>query len=266
MKHLSPYSRLSILVAGFAFSFFACVVTKPSPVFADPVYPIAELGNCANLEICYSYCQLPQNERACTAYGNVQGHILGTQAESVTFPLAELGNCGSMLACRAYCNESNHWEACIAYGIQKELISPAPPLPQHILDAAKQTLGCPSQFSCMRLCERPDYFSRCQSFAQKFSLQSSSSLQTQEDVLVKAERILGCSSYLQCKEFCDNPNNKTACALFGESLRGTVLDKEALLSAGGKALGCTSFAGCREACYQAENRTTCETLARRFMY
>ena len=70
-----------ILFSVFATAFFAGAF--PFAGAADPftiTFPVAELGNCADPQDCFSYCDKPENQDACFAFAKKNKLLKETDA------------------------------------------------------------------------------------------------------------------------------------------------------------------------------------------
>jgi len=269
------------------FIFFILYLISPvQNVHAAITYPIKELGNCRNARECYLYCQIPGNSPACWSYGKyrLSSSVLGEETRpakefdklsQLSYPISELGNCASKKECFDYCaNPINH-NTCISFGkihaLTPNNLTPTPKLSSKIISVAIEELGCDSSQSCLAICGQPSYKAICQSFAQKYHLQSETKpKKINTSILAAAKSTLGCDSEESCKTFCSKAENVSKCMEFGKvhklaqenSLNNQ--NKTRLLEDAKQSLGCTTFEGCAAFCSQAQNVEKCMTFSKNY--
>lgn len=77
-------------------------------------FPIAQLNNCANLDECKAYCNIPANLTACQAYAKTKGFYKQDTSVS-TAAKQELG-CTFGPDCQQFCSKSENFDKCKAFG------------------------------------------------------------------------------------------------------------------------------------------------------
>lgn len=131
-------------------------------------FPISDLGNCANVSACKTYCEQPGNHEACTAFARKHGFDKHPEPERdiLADAKSQLG-CDSEASCRAICEDPATRQKCIDFakrhGMEHQTAGP----PTDVLAAAKKELGCDSAESCLKYCESEANRAKCQSFASK---------------------------------------------------------------------------------------------------
>ncbi len=142
-------------------------------------FPIAELNNCASTQECMQYCNKPENQQACEAFGKKKGLIQE--------------------------NQNSH----SVNSVNKE----------KMLIDAKAFLGCDSESSCKEFCNNPSNQQKCQAFAQKegFSTQPQPGTAGTSYSTSSGLYLPYCTNPDSCKNFCSNPANKQTCDAFGTS-------------------------------------------------
>lgn len=179
-------------------------------------FPIAELGNCANLTACKSYCATPQNKAACTTYA--QNHGLAKGERILAKAKAELG-CSTKDECVAFCQVESNRAACSAFAKKYHLRLY---IKNQLVEAATSELGCTTIEACRTLCAEPSNQAKCQALAEKLGL----GVQARREALVeKAKQELGCTSFAQCKTFCQEETNRDKCRNFGQAIKEQVKSK-----------------------------------------
>lgn len=189
-------------------------------------YPIPELGYCSSERECELYCEIPKNTPACWSYDkyvmNASESVLGEETgPELTYPIAELGKCASANDCFIYCNKPQNQKACYNFAKTKGLVKEieTDPTLQKAVEAAKTELGCESKEVCRSLCNQPENFDKCRTFAQKYSLLKSQSQNREplsEEILTAAQTELGCNSQETCADVCHQKENRKKCKEFAE--------------------------------------------------
>ena len=82
----------------------------------DIVFPIAELGNCANFSECRNYCEDPVNRNTCIDFAKNKGfhreeNIEVKDSQFWQRTKASLG-CDSIESCKALCEQPSNFEKC----------------------------------------------------------------------------------------------------------------------------------------------------------
>ncbi len=125
MTHLI-HVRALIFLSVIAIFLGTFGIARAVSVF-DIVFPVAELGNCADRVACKAYCEDVAHRDACHSFAKTYGLTVRTQSpedsgEKVRAILKDggPGNCAvdvidPMRACRAYCADSANTKTCMAY-------------------------------------------------------------------------------------------------------------------------------------------------------
>lgn len=126
-------------------------------------FPIAELGNCNNVQTCKVYCDQPQNHEACIAFAKSKGlhktKVSAHKADALTFAKSELG-CDSITSCKALCEQKENHQKCQVFA-NKRGLAHSPPEHEELLTKAKQNLSCDSFESCKALCDQKENYTKC---------------------------------------------------------------------------------------------------------
>lgn len=161
-------------------------------------FPIAELGNCANINQCKAYCDNPSNHDACMSFAKKKGFHkeVGDQSggnpELLASARSELG-CDSETSCQALCEQPTNRERCMAFA-QKHGLGRPPPDKVQLLQAAQAELGCTSMETCRATCEQQK--DKCMEFARKHGLGGGPSGGSQQ------QGPGGCNSEETCRAYC----------------------------------------------------------------
>lgn len=130
-------------------------------------FPIAELGNCASISSCKTFCNDPKNHQSCTDFANKHNlnsdysKSSSTKSDEEILKLArvELG-CNLYDSCMQFCEEENNMEKCIDFAARHNLMEDASQMKQQMA-ALKNLLGCSSMKSCMDFCNNPTNMQKC---------------------------------------------------------------------------------------------------------
>jgi hypothetical protein len=136
------------------------------------VYPVAALGNCADKQDCFTYCQKTVNMPACTRFGEDNGllpqlshaPVVQRYAQAILAGAAP-GNCNSADACVSYCDDSGHADECAVFALTNKLDG-------RVLGAASGSAAlppslvsqCGSVNSCLNYCSPRPGDSSCAAF------------------------------------------------------------------------------------------------------
>ncbi len=171
-------------------------------------FPIAELGSCANLNECKTYCSDPVNQTQCTDFAKKKG-FYKEQKNAVKNSIAigaklELG-CDSESACKAFRGNQVNWQKCGEFAKKHNLGG------GQVEDPAKrEILGCDSVDSCKGFCQKEENQQKCDEFAKLVGLRGG----------VEKKGPGGCTSLDSCKAFCSDPQNFQLCQGFVKATGG----------------------------------------------
>ena len=192
----------------------------PLPTPAS-IFPIAELGNCADVQACKAYCDIPANFAACTAvaqkHGLTRAAAAGQQTALLAHAKEELG-CTSLTQCRAFCAEPANAQQCqdlaFKYGSVKSRMAQ-----EKLLREARSALGCQTLNDCRTFCANPLNQEQCRTFTQtKAPMHLLRKLQNKSEV-TSNDSSLPCTTLEECRTYCSDPANATACKTSGDSNR-----------------------------------------------
>lgn len=141
-------------------------------------FPIAELGNCVNLNECKTYCDDMAHQDACISFAKKHGFYKAQEAktrqnEILALAKVELG-CDNESACKEFCGNQENWQKCGDFA-RKHGLGSGPKSPQEdsrkveMLLKAKQFLGCDSYEACKAICTQPVNRQKCEDFARQMS-------------------------------------------------------------------------------------------------
>ncbi len=198
-------------------------------------FPVAELGNCATLADCRTYCEDPLHRDTCLAFAKKKGfyHEAAVQAPPTMVlnqAKSELG-CNSVDSCRQLCTQPANYDKCHTFAQNHDLGGgyAADPKKQEFLEKAKQTLGCDSYQTCKNFCDNSANQAKCSEFARSAGLAGGQ----------HSSGPGGCTSAETCKAFCSDPQNYQLCAQYSSTRGGGAFSGPG---------GCNSEPSCRQYC------------------
>ncbi len=242
----------------------------------DIDFPIAELGNCANEDACYTYCEEPKNFEACYAFGTANGLV-----EEETVPpelIATLaagggpGGCTSQISCEVYCSDANHLVECVTFAEDSGLMS------GEELEEAKKVMaavqagatlpgGCTSKDACESFCQNPSNMEECLAFAEVAGFMSSEELEQARKILPlmqSGQTPGGCTSEKTCKAYCESGDHLEECLDFGVKTGFMTPEEADQIKASGAGMmgggpgGCKSEKECMAYCQNPANQEECK--------
>lgn len=204
------------------------------------VFPITQLGNCANVSACKAYCSITQNVESCQNFA--QTHDVRVKETILTKAKEELG-CNSRDDCHNFCEQESNREVCHAFAQRYHLRGE---IKNKLIENAKQELGCNSHEECKNLCELPQNRTACVAFANKLNIVNNH----REELVAEAKEKLGCTSFEDCKTFCQDKTNRDKCHNFGQAVSESARIRNLI-----KEGGCNTVTQCRLYC--EENPEKC---------
>ncbi|MBI5127494.1 hypothetical protein HZA76_03515 [Candidatus Roizmanbacteria bacterium] len=139
------------------------------------VFPIAELGNCADFISCHTFCADSANIDACKTYGKKKGFYNEQQEinkKRLLLQKAKLElNCTEE-TCKFFCEQKENSEKCDIfrkrYKPETERVKTI--LNQEMVTKAKLLIGCATPEACKSLCEQENNKKRCSDFFRQLGL------------------------------------------------------------------------------------------------
>ncbi len=202
------------------------------------LYPVADLGNCADRTSCETYCDDSQHIDACLDYAASNGLIAGedlADARKIA-PLIKSGQtpgkCTTVQSCRTYCDSDANLNECVNFAVNAGIIS------GEEAEQVKKVGGrgpgnCNSKQACESYCKDSSHTGECVNFA------VSHGMMTQEEAEIVKKTGFGpgpggCASKSDCDSFCNKRENQVTCIEYGKSM-GLVDPDEAdlAIAAGG---------------------------------
>ncbi len=232
---------------------------------SDIIYPVPELGNCANEEECINYCDNLENLEACLSFAEKYNLMPKEEIEEARKVLPFLlagttpGGCKSEEECDSYCDEDNNIMECVEFAKKAGFIS------DEEYDMIKKTggkgpAGCKRE-ECKTYCEDESHFSECIEFAKEHGLISDEEYEMAKKTGGKGPG--NCRGKEECEGYCQDDSHFTECVEFAKE-HGFMSDEDYERV---KKIGTFSGPGgckgeeCRDFCEKPENQEECMRFA-----
>ncbi|MBI2019861.1 hypothetical protein HYS94_00360 [Candidatus Daviesbacteria bacterium] len=197
-----------------------------SSVFAQSnpqlTFPIAELGNCNNVQTCKVYCDQPENRDVCISFAKSKGlykdKVDEKQVQLLSLAKTELG-CETLNSCKLFCAQQENQIRCQQFAQKHGLAALPSAKNEELLIRAKQNLNCDSFESCKSLCDQKENYTKCAALLQDQVTADDRAMFEKYKPLIKEH--LGCDSLVTCMAFCMNPLNSAKCSELGSKIGGT---------------------------------------------
>ena len=182
-------------------------------------FPIAELGNCNNVQTCKVYCEQIENREACITFAKSKGFykskVEKKQVELLELAKTELG-CETFNSCKLFCNQQENYTRCQQFAQKHGLATPPSTQDQELLSKAQQNLNCSSAEECKALCDQQENYTKCAALIQDQVTPDERAMFEKYKPLIK--EYLGCGSIVTCMAFCINPLNNSKCQELAERI------------------------------------------------
>ena len=105
-----PHKKYFLFILIFGFMFFGFIGLSAAQEPTDVVFPVSELGNCANKDECRTYCEDPANKEVCLDFAEKHNLIPKEQIKAAKKVLKEggPGGCRNEKDCRTYCDNPDN--------------------------------------------------------------------------------------------------------------------------------------------------------------
>ncbi len=149
------------------------------------VFPIVELGNCADFISCRTFCADTVNIDACKAYGRKKG-FYNEQEEinkkRMLLQRAKLELKCSEETCKNFCEQKENSVRCknfiLKYKPETERVKTK--INQEMVVKAKLLLGCTTPEACKTLCEQENNKQKCSDFFRQLGLRKEKKVEETE--------------------------------------------------------------------------------------
>lgn len=260
----------AIIAASLSVSF---VLIARATSAEDIVYPVAELGNCKNETACRSYCDKPENIKACVNFAE-KHNLLSDEELERGKKFAEIGTgpggCKDQASCESYCNDVSRIDECLAFAekndfMSREELKEARAVQKALAQGAKLPGGCKNKKDCDVYCENPDNMEQCIAFGEAAGFIPQEELKEAKQVLEAMKRGVRpppCRGREACDVYCSDPNNLEQCLAFAEAA-GFMKPEEAEMArkTGGKGPGGCRGRECENFCEDEKNFQVCIDFA-----
>lgn len=255
------------------------ITEAPVAKEAEIIYPVTELGGCANKDECKVYCEEPGNMPSCLNFAERHDLISKKEAEDgrkfsgiVNSRGGGPGGCKTRESCEAYCENIDNIEACLAFAEDSNLVEAKDldemrKVAKLLKEGEKFPGGCKSKSQCEAYCAEPNNMEVCLIFAEKAGFIPPEELEMAKKVvpLMKAGKTPGgCRSKEACETYCEDPDHIDVCMAFAEQM-GAISPEEAAIikKTGGKGPGgCRGRQQCEDFCQSPENQEVCFNFAK----
>ncbi|OHB25097.1 MAG: hypothetical protein A2542_00355 [Parcubacteria group bacterium RIFOXYD2_FULL_52_8] len=210
--------------------FVLLVLSLVSVARAEVMYPIPELGGCADQEACAVYCDAPEHQDACTAYGvanNLYVVIetppggLSTDDQKRTDAIATFGGpdgaCDDSASCRIYCDDPANELSCTQYSLEHDLLPRAQAEETIEVLTVPGPQGCTGT-ACEEYCALPGNEVECIEFAKSKGLIDPSEAKEQLTLIDEAKKPRqrmqqkpGACKGADCVSYCGHAPNMLEC-------------------------------------------------------
>jgi hypothetical protein len=140
-------------------------------------FPVAELGNCNNLDECKTYCNDATHQTECVEFAKKKGFYKEQKSavkNSITIAAKQALGCDGETACKQFCSLSENKQKCSEFAKSHNLVPVKEDLKKsETLTKAKEILGCDSVDACKLLCQKEENKTKCVEFAKQAGLKSS---------------------------------------------------------------------------------------------
>lgn len=271
MKHF--IILVAILFVGILINVGMMVYAETSTI----IFPVKELGNCANQEMCKAYCNEPKHMTECIAFGEQHNLISKEDAErakefSDVLKGEGPGQCRNKVDCEKYCDDSAHADECIAFAekhnfIKLEDLARAKQIAKALKEGGTLPGQCKDKASCEQYCADTTHIDECLAFGEKAGFFSKEEIEQAKKVLpyiTKGESPGKCKTKAECESYCEADAHFDECIGFAEKT-GIISKEEVDIArkSGGKGPGgCKSKESCDAYCNAPENQQGCFAFAK----
>lgn len=241
------------------------------------LYPVTELGNCANQQECKAYCSVSSNYSKCAVFAqknNMTAKI--PDDKKAVFAAMQKGDspgqCKDEASCRAYCEDIDNIEECVNF-VEKFNLASSDELKEIRQMANVKKAGvafpgnCKTKESCLKYCDNSANAVVCMEFALEAGFIPKEDAESVGKIIpyLKSGGKLpgGCTTKESCDTYCDSESHFNECADFALGA-GFMTKEEAeiLKKTGGKGPGnCRSKEVCENYCKDEKHIDECVDFA-----
>lgn len=243
------------------------------------MFPVAELGNCANKNECKSYCNEPANMDACIVFAKDHGLMTATDATRAGKfgKLVRAGNgpgqCDSPEGCDTYCRNLSHLDECTAFaeknGFKGDQYEHGKKIQAFLKKGGTTPGNCQTKEECQTYCGDFGHAKECFDFSQKTEITQNGGREETSSTTLKMAKFAelaqngetpgGCTTKDACEKYCSDQSHREECVNFGVKV-GFIKPNEAarIKESGGKGPGgCDSSVACRNYCNESSHHEEC---------
>lgn len=212
-------------------------------------FPVAELGNCGSKGECKTYCDEPDNFKACFAFAKKHKLIreIEEKSDEEVEKFAEAmkqggpGGCKTPDECRSYCDDPNNIEQCVAFAeknglIPKEELEQAKRVAAAVKAGAKLPPQCKNKEQCETFCNAtPENMEQCVDFAEKGGFmkpEEAEQAKKMAEVMRSGGTPGNCKGREECETYCHTEENFAECRAFAEKMGFVPLRPEGMMQGG----------------------------------
>jgi len=218
------YAKVAAL---FVFMFVGMQTALAQPI--DIVYPVSELGGCADRTACKAYCSKPR--LACVDFAESHGLVGSEEAAEMRAMIKEALTRKKNIAKKEAVLQRDDLVGSVKRRVVEEgNYTPAPGPPQRdsrdqeprideekalaAIDKYGGPGGCTDMNSCSSFCDTPDNSEVCFAFAKEHNLMVGGDLEKFEK-MVNMVGPGGCRGR-ECEAYCDAPGHEDECFAFAK--------------------------------------------------
>ena len=213
---------------GFVFVVISLALMGSIAWAQDIQFPVKELGNCQDKSSCKSYCDKPENAKACVNFAEKNNLMSKEEVETAKKFIAAgnkgPGGCSGKNECETYCNNIDHIDECVAFGEKNNLMPPEElkeaKMVQSAIKRGVKPPACNGKKACDTYCESPNNMEECIAFGAEAGFIQGKELEDAQKMLTaikKGVKPLPCKGKEACDTYCSSPDNIEACMTFAQA-------------------------------------------------
>lgn len=248
----------------------------------DIVYPVAELGGCADETACDGYCEDVGHARECLDFADKYNLVSDDEISDGRKYLEILekggpGGCKDEASCGAYCEDVNNLPECVdfieKYGdVSQDELKRLKQIAAAIRQGINPPGDCKNEEECLTYCSDDSNWRECVDFAEAAGFISGAEAAEARKfmpLILAGKTPGGCQNKKDCLEYCDRPENTVVClefALENDLIEDPQERAEAekvfpFLQAGTTPGGCKTKKQCEAYCDDGTNFKECIDFA-----
>lgn len=242
------------------------------------IFPVKELGNCADQDECKLFCEQEANMSSCLTFAE-KNSLLSKEEVLTARKMLSLGakngpgGCKGKKACEAYCADVSHIDQCATFAEKYGLASKEELQEMKLVSAAlkkgAKMPNCKNKAECDIFCGQPENMEECLSFGEAAGIISASEIKEARMVLAavqKGAKMPNCRGKAECDKYCQEDQHFEECLSFGEAA-GLISTEELQMArkTGGKGPGgCKGKEACDKYCQDDQHLEECVDFGLQF--